>query len=100
MGQVVGDGAAVVQGTVETGVGAGGEIAGVGLDATGAGAVVGVPLNIVSAGVVVHGTVTGTTAAGNLGHAVINAFSGKRQGEFKSGTREERFKIMLTRMAG
>lgn len=54
-GQAFGDAAAVVAGVVEAFYGAGGEVLGFTLDATGIGALVGVPVNIVSAGVIAHG---------------------------------------------
>ena len=61
-GQALGDAAAVVGGVVEAFYGAGGEVLGFGLDATGVGAVVGVPVNIVSAGVIAHGLTTSGVA--------------------------------------
>jgi RHS repeat-associated protein len=88
LGQVVGDGAAVIQGAAETGVGVAGEVGGTALDLTGGGAVVGVPVNIVSAGAIAHGATTTAVAGAHLGKALVSAFSGKRAGEFKGSTRE------------
>src|SRR5262249_17004722 len=92
MGHLVGDAGAVISGVQEVGAGAAGEVGGVALDATGAGAVVGVPVNIVSGVAIAHGATTGVVAGVNLGKDVINAFSGKRQGDFKPSEREQAIK--------
>jgi RHS repeat-associated protein len=76
LGQVVGGGAAVIQGASETGAGVVGEVGGIALDGTGAGAVVGIPVNIVSAGVIAHGATTTAVAGVHLGKALVSAFSG------------------------
>ena len=47
-------------------VGAGGEVGGVALDATGAGAVIGVPANVLSAGAIVTGGAMATAGTGDL----------------------------------
>ncbi|MDN5767158.1 MAG: hypothetical protein L0H96_11420 [Humibacillus sp.] len=47
-------------------LGAGGEVGGVALDATGVGAVAGVPLNVVAAGAIAGGATAAGTGAGNL----------------------------------
>ena len=54
--------AATIGGTALAGISAGGEALGVGLDATGVGALAGVPLNVVSAAGIVTGS--GIAAAG------------------------------------
>jgi hypothetical protein len=65
-----GDTALVVAGALLTDLSAGGEVLGVGLDLTGAGAVAGVPLNIVSAvGITAGATMAGTGAADLMMHA-------------------------------
>jgi hypothetical protein len=66
LGASSGDLTAAFQGAGETVVGTGGEIAGLALDATGAGALNGVPTNVVSAGVIAQGATTATTATLNL----------------------------------
>jgi hypothetical protein len=53
-----------------------GEVGGIALDGTGAGAVVGIPVNIVSAGVIAHGATTTAVAGAHLGKALVSAFSG------------------------
>ena len=78
LGARLGDAAALVTGTIEVGLGALGEVGGLALDATGAGAVVGVPANVVSAGVIAHGATTDAVAGANL------MFS-KRTGDFTKG---------------
>jgi RHS repeat-associated protein len=92
LGQVVGDGAAVIQGTSELAVGGAGEVGGTGLILTGAGAPAGVAVDVGSAAVIVHGAAVGGTGAVNLGRAVLTAFSGKRQGDFKPSEREQSIK--------
>ncbi|TCO60983.1 hypothetical protein [Actinocrispum wychmicini] len=57
-------------GVAEMVVGAGGEVGGVALDATGVGAVAGVPLNIASAAVIAQGAVSTAAGAGTLMHAM------------------------------
>src|SRR6185295_12256651 len=57
-GQSFGHAVAAGVGVVEIIYGAGGEVLGFTLDATGVGALVGVPVNVVSAGVISHGVVT------------------------------------------
>jgi len=88
LGQVVGDGAAVIQGTVEVAAGGVGEVGGGSLILTGVGAPAGAGLVVVSTVAVVHGGATGLTGAANLGKAAVTAFSG-RPGNFKSSTRED-----------
>jgi RHS repeat-associated protein len=80
LGARLGDSAALATGTVEVVLGAGGEVGGVALDATGVGAVVGVPVNVVSAGVIAHGATTDTAAAANLMKSGGNFSSGTKQG--------------------
>jgi RHS repeat-associated protein len=82
LGQAIGDVASAVVGVVEVSGGVGGEVGGIALDSTGAGAVVGVPLNVVSAGLISHGTVM-TSAA--LGHLISAPF--ERGSEHTSGAR-------------
>jgi hypothetical protein len=76
MGQVVGDGIAVIQGTSELVVGGAGEVGGTGLILTGGGAPVGIAVDVGSAAMIVHGGAVGGTGAVNLGKAVLTAFSG------------------------
>jgi RHS repeat-associated protein len=54
-GQTAGDIGAAIAGVVETVLGAGGEVGGLALDATGVGAVVGVPAGVVSTGAMAQG---------------------------------------------
>ncbi len=61
-GQALGDAASVVGGAVEFALGAGLEVGGLALDATGVGAVIGVPANVVGAVAMVQGGVA--TASG------------------------------------
>jgi hypothetical protein len=65
-GQIAGDVTTFVQGLTEIGVGAGGEVGGLALDATGVGAVAGVPANVVSAGVIAHGGLVTINSGKNL----------------------------------
>jgi RHS repeat-associated protein len=66
LGAAVGDGAATLEGVGETILGAGGEVLGVSLDLTGAGALVGVPINLASAGVIAHGATTAVVGGVHL----------------------------------
>jgi hypothetical protein len=68
-GQAIGDAVATLQGTLQTLVGTGGEVLGLSLDATGAGAVAGVPINVVSAGVIAQGATTAIVAGANLANS-------------------------------
>ena len=72
-GQVAGDVATTIQGVGEVILGGGGELGGLALDATGAGALIGVPANVVSAGVMAHGTVVATNSGKSLVQDAINA---------------------------
>jgi hypothetical protein len=89
LGQVVGDGGAVIQGTAEVATGGVGLVGGTSLIGTGVGAPAGVAIDAGSAALVVHGGATGLTGAANLGKAIVTAFSGKRQGEFTPSEHEE-----------
>jgi RHS repeat-associated protein len=77
-GQVVGDAVATIQGIQEIATGIGGEVGGLGLDATGVGALAGVPVGIVSAGLVAHGATTAGIGGANLFRAGTSG-----SGEFK-----------------
>jgi hypothetical protein len=66
MGQALGDGAAMVQGFVETALSTVGEGVGIGLDATGVGAPAGVAVNVVSTAGIVHGSTTFVNAGQHL----------------------------------
>jgi hypothetical protein len=81
LGASFGDFTAAVQGAGETIVGTGGEIGGLALDATGAGAVVGIPANVVSAGVIAQGVTTAGTATANLLKADVVTSSGQKADE-------------------
>jgi hypothetical protein len=70
VGAAFGDAAATVQGLFEMGGGAGGEVGGVVLDATGVGAIVGVPVNVASAAVIAHGA---TTSVAGFSHLLMAA---------------------------
>jgi len=74
-GQAIGDAISTVTGALETVIGSGGEVLGVGLDATGAGAVLGVPLNVASAGLIVHGGTTAVVSSVHLAQDVNEATS-------------------------
>jgi RHS repeat-associated protein len=65
-GQAIGDAISVVVGMAETNLGAGGNVVGFSLDATGAGAVVGVPINVVSSGAMLHGASMSATGMYHL----------------------------------
>ncbi|HEV2963934.1 MAG TPA: RHS repeat-associated core domain-containing protein, partial [Candidatus Angelobacter sp.] len=86
LGQVVGDGGAVIQGTLEVAAGGVGEVGGTALIGTGVGAPAGVAIDIGSTAAIVHGGATGLTGAAHLGKAIVTAFSG-RPGDFKPSTR-------------
>jgi len=73
-GQAVGDAASLCTGIGEMILGAGGEIGGISLDATGIGAVIGVPANVVSAAVFSHGTAVTLEAAVELGLVDLNTY--------------------------
>jgi hypothetical protein len=66
LGAAVGDFGAAVAGGAETLAGAGGEVGGFALDATGVGAAIGVPANVVSAGAIVQGAAAATMGVTNL----------------------------------
>jgi RHS repeat-associated protein len=66
VGAAVGDFVATVQGAVEDVVGGGGEVAGVGLDSTGVGALAGVPVGVGSTVLIAHGTATAGTGFTHL----------------------------------
>jgi hypothetical protein len=73
MAQNPGDVVEMAAGAAMTVVGAGGEVAGFGLDLTGVGAVAGVPVNVAAAGLVTAGAVTTAHGATQLGaHAAEN----------------------------
>jgi RHS repeat-associated protein len=91
-GQTAGDVVTTIQGGLEVLAGAGGEVGGVTLDATGVGAVLGVPANIVSAGVIAHGGAVAVNSAGHLVQDAMNAPVEKRQGDFKPSEREQAIK--------
>jgi RHS repeat-associated protein len=74
-GQAIGDAVSTVTGAVETVIGGGGEVLGVGLDATGVGAVLGVPLNVAAAGLVVHGATTTAVSGVHLAQDASDATS-------------------------
>jgi hypothetical protein len=76
LGQVVGDGGAVIQGTVEAAAGGAGEVGGTALILTGVGAPAGVAIDVGSTAAIVHGGATGLTGAAHLGKALVTAFSG------------------------
>jgi RHS repeat-associated protein len=75
-GQAVGDAISVLQGLVETAVGAGTEAGAVALDATGVGAVVGVPANVAGAAIAGHGVMT---AGSGFVHLAKSATSGENE---------------------
>lgn len=75
MGQVVGDGAAVIQGTGEVAGGGGGLVGGTALIGTGAGAPVGIAVDYGSVALGIHGVAVGGTGARNLGKAFAATFS-------------------------
>lgn len=58
--------AAIVAGAAAATAGAGGEVGGLALDATGVGAIAGVPINVASAGLIVAGVTTAAAGAGVL----------------------------------
>lgn len=75
-------------------LGAGGEVGGVALDATGVGAVAGVPINIASAGLIATGAVAMTVGAGDLAsnaskndNRVLNEAKGPSEGKPQPGDR-------------
>lgn len=73
MAQNPGDVVEMAAGAAMTVVGAGGEIAGFGLDMTGVGAVAGMPVNVAAAGLMTAGAVTTAHGATQLGaHAAEN----------------------------
>ena len=84
LGQAIGDGIATVVGTGEALLGAGGEVAGIALDATGVGALVGVPAGAVSTVAVVQGTSAAIIGAAHLAKATANG-SGKSTPENPKG---------------
>ena len=75
-------------------LGAGGEVGGVALDATGVGAVAGVPINIASAGLIATGAVAMTAGAGDLAsnaskndNHVLNEATGPSESKPQPGDR-------------
>ena len=76
-GAATGDAVATLQGAAEVILGAGGEVAGVVLDATGVGAIVGVPANVASAVVIAHGATTGVEGGVHLFKDAENAIKGE-----------------------
>ena len=79
LGAAVGDFGAAVVGGAETLLGAGGEVGGFALDATGVGAFAGVPVNVVSAGVIAQGAAAATMGVTNLMKAGGNFSQGTKQ---------------------
>jgi RHS repeat-associated protein len=76
LGQTFGDAGATLQGGAETVLGAGGEVLGFTLDATGVGALVGVPANVVSTGAILDGSATATIGGANLAKDANQTSSG------------------------
>ena len=69
-------------------VGAGGQVGGLALDATGVGAVVGVPVHVASAGLIASGAFTATASAVQLGrHAAANDSMLLKEVKLKEGSR-------------
>lgn len=66
-GALIGDGAAIAAGIGLMVLGAGGQVGGVALDATGVGVVVGVPVHIASAAVITSGVAVAGVGAASLG---------------------------------
>jgi hypothetical protein len=98
MGQVVGDGIAVIQGTVEVAVGGAGEVGGTALIGTGVGAPAGVAIDIASTAAIVHGGATGLTGAAHLGKAIVTAFSANAPETLRLLRRSRWTNKMQTRM--
>jgi RHS repeat-associated protein len=98
-GQVLGDAAALAVGAVETVLGAGGEVGGLALDATGAGAALGVPVGAVSTGAVMQGVAAVGTATTNLVKAsespgqTYNGHPTDKYGNKLGGSGEARAKV-------
>ncbi len=86
--KLVGDGLGMLAGTAGIVVGGGGEVLGVGLDATGAGTVVGLPLNVASAGLIAAGGTLAITSANQLS-SDLNRMSAESQSEGSSGGAED-----------
>jgi len=100
-----GDVAVLMAGIALMGVGAGGEVLGGALDATGIGALGGVPLNVASAGVIDAGAGVAAVAVGDLGrHAAtddrVSPMEGRADGGSggggSGGTKTDRLKEHLT----
>ena len=72
-GQTAGDVATTLQGVGEMILGGGGELGGLTLDSTGAGAIIGVPANVVSAGVIAHGGLVTINSGKNAIQDAINS---------------------------
>ncbi|WP_150132634.1 hypothetical protein [Intrasporangium calvum] len=69
-------------------IGAGGQVGGLALDATGVGAVVGVPVHVASAGLIASGAFTATASAVQLGrHAAANDSMLLKEVKLKEGSR-------------
>jgi RHS repeat-associated protein len=77
LGQAIGDGLATVVGTGEALLGAGGEVAGLALDATGVGAIAGVPVGAISTAAVVQGSSAALIGGAHLAKSAIDANTGK-----------------------
>jgi len=75
LGAALGDTVAAIHGAIETMAGAGGNIGGLMLDATGPGAAIGVPANVASTAAMVHGA---TTAGIAVTHLAVSAVGPKK----------------------
>ncbi|MCI0403172.1 MAG: hypothetical protein L0212_06570, partial [Acidobacteria bacterium] len=76
-GQALGDAASIAGGAVEFALGAGLEIGGLALDATGVGAVVGVPANAVGAVAIAQGATAMASGSYQLSKSVSNPYGSK-----------------------
>jgi hypothetical protein len=81
IGQAVGDAAAAIVGAAEVFVGTGGDIGGVALTATVAGAPAGVPVVAASTGLIVHGGTAVVTGVGNLTNTLMSSSGGTGSGK-------------------
>jgi uncharacterized protein RhaS with RHS repeats len=90
IGQAVGDAAGAIVGVVEVFVGTGGDIGGVALTATVAGAPAGVPVVAASTGLIVHGGTAVVTGVGNLTNTLMSSSGGNRSGGGKTGQKQSR----------
>ncbi|NJO60542.1 MAG: DUF4157 domain-containing protein [Richelia sp. RM2_1_2] len=91
----------IATGVAQTVVGAGGEVIGIGLDATGGGAIAGVPLNVASAAVAANGVTSTIAGVGTIANAMSmndddfgnNYEKRGRKGEsFRGGSKKDRDK--------